>query len=376
MLASATRVLARPVVLVGNLREGTVTVVDEHALKVLGTINVTPDGKTPQDPKQAAAYQALVAKFGVNYVQGLALSADGRTLYVSRGFLGDATAFDVASGRQLWRREIGGVRADHLALSPDGRRLFVSALSENKVEVLDASNGEVVGTFPSGEWPHVLELTPDRRYIVNGSLGNQAAPKGTPTTHQLTFANPETFAVERVLNFGAGVRPFVFSPDGTLVYVQLSFLNGFEVVDTVTGEVEHVVDLPILGPAIGESPSEYPNQAAHHGIALNGRDTAICDAATVSNYVALVTTHALATRAIIPVGEEPADAATSTSGRLCFVTNRGKGPAGDSLSVISYSKRREIARLAMGQGSQELTIGTIPDGVLRAAGLLRRRTSG
>jgi DNA-binding beta-propeller fold protein YncE len=376
VLASVTTVMARPVALVGNLREGTVTVVDQHALKVLGSINVTPDGKTPQDPKQAAAYQALVAKFGVNYVQGLALSADGSTLYVSRGFLGDATAFDVASGRQLWRREIGGVRADHIALSPDGRRLFVSALSENKVEVLDTSNGEIIGSFPSGEWPHVLEFTPDRRYIVNGSLGNQAAPKGTPTTHQLTFANPQTLAVERILNFEAGVRPFVFSPDGSLVYVQLSFFNGFDVVNAVTGEVEHIVNLPILGPAIGESSSEYPNQAAHHGIALNRRDTMVCDAATVSNYVALVATNTLATKAIIPVGEEPADAATSTSGGLCFVTNRSKGPKGDSLSVISYAKRREVARLAMGQGPQELTTGVIPDGVLRAAGLLRRRTSG
>jgi DNA-binding beta-propeller fold protein YncE len=368
MLASATTALARPVALVGNLREGTVTVVDEQALKVLGTINVTPEGKTPQDPKQAAIYPELVAKFGVNYVQGVALSPDGRTLYVSRGFLGDVAAFDVASGRRLWRDEVSGARADHLALSPDGHRLFVSALSENKVEVFNASNGELLGGFPTGEWPHVLEFTPDGHYIVNGSLGNQALPKGTPTTHQLTFANPETLAVERVLTFEAGVRPFVFSPDGSLVYVQLSFFNGFEVVNAVTGEVEHIVELPILGPAIGESPSEYPNQAAHHGIALNGRGTMVCDAATVSNYVALVTTKTLATKAIIPVGEEPADAATG--GGRCFVTNRGKGTAGDTLSVVSYAERREIARLPMGQGPQELTIGVIPDRVLRAAGLL------
>jgi DNA-binding beta-propeller fold protein YncE len=371
-LGCATTALARPVVLVGNLREGTVTVVDEHALKVLGTINVTPDGKEPQDPKQKAIYPGLVEKFGANYVQGLALSPDGRTLYVSRGFLGDVAAFDLASGRLLWRHEIGGFRADHLALSPDGARLFVSALSENKVEVFDASGGEV-GSFATGEWPHVLEFTPDRRYIVNGSLGNLLAPKGAPTTRQLTFANPATLAVERVFNFEAGVRPFVFSPDGSLVYVQLSFFNGFEVVNAVTGEVEHVVPLPILGPAVGESPSEYPNQAAHHGIALNGRDTMICDAATVSNYVALVATKTLATRAIIPVGEEPADAATGGHGSLCFVTNRGKGPAGDSLSVISYTKRRAIARLPMGQGPQELTIGVIADRVLRSAGLLPPR---
>src|ERR1035437_2801962 len=130
---------SRPVVIVGNLRDGTVTVVDERALKVLGTISVTPDGKTPQDPAQAAVYPLLVQSKGVNYVQGLALSPDGRTLYVSRGYLGDVAAFDVASHRLLWRLQVSGLRADHLALSPDGRRLFVSALTANEVQVIDTA---------------------------------------------------------------------------------------------------------------------------------------------------------------------------------------------------------------------------------------------
>src|SRR5437660_475533 len=127
---------ARPVVIVGNLRDGTVTVVDQQALKVLGRINVTPDGKTPQDPGQAAIYPVLVKSKGVNYVQGLALSPDGRTLYVSRGYLGDVAAFDVASRRLEWRLQVSGLRADHVALSPDGSRLFVSALTSNEVQVI------------------------------------------------------------------------------------------------------------------------------------------------------------------------------------------------------------------------------------------------
>src|SRR5437588_8459055 len=72
--------LARPVAIVGNLRAGTVTVVDEQALKTLGTIDVTPDGKTPRDPAQAAIYPVIVKSKGVNYVQGLALSPDGKDL--------------------------------------------------------------------------------------------------------------------------------------------------------------------------------------------------------------------------------------------------------------------------------------------------------
>jgi DNA-binding beta-propeller fold protein YncE len=359
---------ARPVVLVGNLRAGTVTVVDETALKVLGAIDVTPDGKTPQDPAQAAAYPFVVQAKGVNYVQGLALSADGRTLYVSRGYLGDVAAFDVSSRRLLWRLEVNGIRADHVALSPDGARLFVSALTANQVQVIDTSAHAFVGGFDTGDWPHVLQFTPDGRYIVNGSLGNQLLPAGAPTNQWLTFADPRTLQVQRVLKFDAGVRPFVFSPAGSPVYVQFSFFNGFKVIDPVTGQILHTVNLPVRGPATGESPAQYPNQAAHHGLAISGDGRTICDAATVSNYVALVDRRSLRTRAIIPVGDQPADAETSTDGRECLVSNRGSGPGGDTLSVISYRTGREIARLPTGDGPQELLAATIPDPVLRAAG--------
>jgi DNA-binding beta-propeller fold protein YncE len=365
----AQQALARSVVVVGNLRDGTATMVDQQSLKVLGTINVTPDGKTPQNPAQAAIYPVIVKSKGVNYVQGLALSPDGRTLYVSRGYLGDVAAFDIATRRLKWRLQINGIRADHVALSPDGRRLFVSALTANEVQVIDTATHTFVGSFPTGDWAHVLEFTPGNRLIVNGSLGNQLLPSGAPTNDWLTFADPSTLKVKRVLKFNAGVRPFVFSPDGSLAYVQFSFLNGFDVVDTVTGRIRHTVAEPVRGPAVGEPPSQYPNQAAHHGIALSGDQRTICDAGTVSNYVALVDRGSLRTRAIIPVGDQPADAETSSDGQLCFVTNRGTGRSGNTLSAISYRLHREVRRIRMGQGPQELIVGRIPDAVLSRAGL-------
>ncbi len=367
-LLSAAVALARPILVVGNLRAGTVTFVDQRALRVLGRIDVIPDGSTPRDPAQARIYPTLVALKGVNYVQGLALSPDGRTLYVSRGYLGDVAAFDIGTHRLKWRLEISGVRADHLALSPDGKRLFVSALTANEVQVIDTTTHSFVGSFPTGDWAHVLAFTPDHRYIVNGSLGNQLLPAGAPNRRWLTFADPHTLRVVRVLRFDAGVRPFTFSPDGSLAYVQLSYLNGFEVVRTTSGQVLSTIRLPVRGAAVGEPPSKYPNQAAHHGIELSGDRRTICDAATVSGYVALVDRASLTTKAIIPVGDQPADAQTSSDGKLCFVANRGTGRGGDTLSVISYQQRCEIARLPMGNGPQELTVGVVADPVLRRGG--------
>ena len=53
------------------------------------------------------------------------MSPDGRTIYVSRGYMGDVAAFDIASGRLLWQRSLNTGGADHMTLSPDGRSLFL-----------------------------------------------------------------------------------------------------------------------------------------------------------------------------------------------------------------------------------------------------------
>jgi len=360
--------VARPVLFVGNLDDGTVTLVDMTALRVLGRINVIPDGSTPQDPAQAAAYPALVRAKGTNYVQGVALSPDGQTLYVSRGFLGDVAAFRLAGGQMLWRLQTSSLRADHLALSPDGRRLFVSALTSNTVQVIDTTTHAFVGSFPTGDWPHVIELSPDGSLVYNGSLGNQLAPSGADGHKQLTVADARTLEVVRTYPFEVGVRPFVFTADGRTAYVQLSYLNGFVELDLASGRVTRTVALPVMGPAVGEAPSSYPNQAAHHGIALSADGRLVCDAATVSDYVALVSRPDLRPVAIIPVGSQPAEARTSSDGRYCLVSNRGPGPAANFISVISYAQRREVLRLPTGSRPQEEQEAAVPDRVLGAAG--------
>jgi DNA-binding beta-propeller fold protein YncE len=357
---------ARPVLFVGNVDDGTVTVVDSRALKVIGTFDVTPDGKTPQDPVQAMVYPLLVQAKGKNFVQGLAVSPDGRTLYVSRGFLGDVAAFDIATRKLLWRFQIEGIRADHLVLSPDGKRLFVSALTSNKVEVLDTKTHALVGSFPTGDWPHVLEFTPDGKFVVNGSLGDQLAPDGVPTRFEITVADPLTLKVVHSFSYDAGVRPFVFSPDGAHAYVQFSYFDGFREISTVNGQVTRTKDLPVMGPETKMQRSDYPNRAAHHGIDLSGDGSTICDAATVGNYVALVARSTFATKAIVQVGDQPAEAETSSDGQYCFVSDRG--PASNALSVISYDKQREIARLKMGHRPQEEAQSDVPDTVLGKAG--------
>jgi YVTN family beta-propeller protein len=162
--------------------------------------------------------------------------------------------------------------------------------------------------------------------------------------------------VLRNYTFEAGVRPFVIARDGGTAFVQLSYLSGFVELNLSSGQLLATVHLPVTGPGARLQPSEYPNEAAHHGIALSRNGETICDAGTISNYAALVSARSLAPEAIIPVGDQPAEAVTSLDGRYCFVANRGS----NIVSVISYAKRREIARIPVGAHPQEEELATVP----------------
>jgi DNA-binding beta-propeller fold protein YncE len=363
--AAETSAPTRPVLFVGNLGDGTVTLVGEDTLEALGSIDVIPDGNTPRDPRQAAIYPSIIAAKGTNFAQGLAVSSDGRRLYVARGYLGDVAAFDLATRQLVWRFQIDGIRADHIALSPDGQRLFVSAITASKVEVLDAQRGSLVGAFVAGTYPHVLRFTPDGQLLAVGSMGDPSAPTGSGGERTLSFVGPDSLEVRHRITFDAGVRPFAFSPDGATAYVQLSFLNGLRAVDTASGNPSGSVELPVEGPALTMDPADYPNQAAHHGIALSGDGESLCVAATVSNYVGVLDRKSLSLKFQANAVDQPAEAEASLDGRCCFVTNRG--PNGRAVQVIAFADGGEVKRLPMGDRPQEMSQAEVPVDVLAGA---------
>jgi DNA-binding beta-propeller fold protein YncE len=355
----------RDVLFVANVGDGTITLIDTHSLERLGSLNAISDGKTPQDPAQAAQYPKLVAALGANYAYGVKVSPDGSRVYVSRGYLGDVVAIELATGKILWRFQTSSVRADHTALSPDGSRLFVSALSANEVQVLDTQSGRIAGTIAAGNWPHGLEFTPDGRYLYNGSLGIQSRnlPVSRSGPKQLTVADAKTLQVVRTLPFEHGVRPFAFTPDGSLLYVQFSDGDGFSEVNPLTGAILRSKHLPVVG-----TPNADPNEAPHHGIALSRDGRTICDSAKLYDYIALVDRASFETLATITVpGGLPIEAETSDDGRYCFVANRN----GNSVSVISYESRTEVRRIAAGVGPQEMTEASVPESILQAGGFLK-----
>ena len=362
------------VLLVGNNWDGTVDFVNPRTFKKLGRMNVAPDYDgcaSAPSPDQAAACEInneFAAEGHDQLVDDIRVSPTGRVLYVSRPSLGDVAAFDLVTRKMLWRVHVSGYRSDHLALSPDGRELIVSATISRVADVIDTQKGEIVDQIPTGDFPHENEYSEDGNLIYNGSIGRVVTPDNEELDaakgdRWFTIADADTHEVKKVIDFGVGVRPFIVMPNNRIMYVQLSFLHGFVEYDLRTERRLRTRPLPLRGAE--ESDNEL--DSAHHGLAMNGDRTKICDAGTVADYVAIVWRRSLKVQRIIAIntrrpglsdptpGDKPYWAVSSADGRYCFVANSNS----DNVSVISYDTAREIQRFRVGDHPQRMRMAKV-----------------
>ena len=374
--SAASADATRSVLVVGNAVAGTVSFIDATTFANLGSFSVIPDLQQLQaswTPVQWANYaianadEATVdpAVGGTRYVDDFAISPDGTTIYVSRGNLDDVAAFNLETHQELWTFQMPGIHSDHLALSPDGSQLVISATTAQEAVVLDAQTGAEAGTFPTGTYPHQNTYTPDGKYIYNESIGVTALPKALNALKgqlQLEKVDAATLQVVKVWPFPYGVRPFVIAPDGTTMYADLSYLNGFIKYDLNTSTTLATVQQPYSAAAATESPDSYPQNSAHHGIALSGDGSKLCDVGTIDDYTKIVSTSTLQTTATVsyPTGSIPYWATTSADGNYCYVSLS----AGNEVSVISYATGAEVARVPVGSFPQRERVATVPQAVI------------
>lgn len=347
----------RDVMAVGNGQGGTVSFIDTAAYENLGSMNLVPDLRERLDamtPVERIGYEVVNSVQGYRkLVDDFAVSPDGTTIYVSRGALSDAVAFDIASGEMLWRRKTEGFKADHAALSPDGTKFVVSATTASKAEVIDTATGELVTTFATGTYPHANDYSPDGSILYNSSIGITSLPKalnGLKGSRAVTAVDPDTFEHLRTYRFQYGVRPAVFTRDNRTMYAQLSYLNGFVEYDLRAGEITRTVEMPFSDRAAAMSPDEYPQNSAHHGMAMNASESKLCVAGTIDDYVSIVSRPGLTTDGTVHYdpGALPYWTQTAPNGHDCYVSLSEK----NQVSVIDYRTAREVARIDVGHYPQ------------------------
>lgn len=345
------------VAFVANAEAGTVTLLEVASRSIIGVLDINPARAERKGPG------------ATNYAQDTDVSPDGRTIYVSRGYLGDVAAFDLSSAKLLWQRSLNTGRADHMTITADGRSLFVSALMDNRVYKLSAATGEINGHVVTGIYPHDVKVSKDGQRVYNSSLGPLgglprsagAAPlaekPGDP--FQLTIADAATLEVRERIKLDNALRPWQFSPDEKLIYAQLSNQHVVVTYDLASRKVIRRLELPVKP---GVTSADWDFEAPHHGLALTDDGETLCLAGRASDYAALVNVKDLTLIAAIPAGDAPGWSEVAEDGHLCLIANTRS----DDLSIISIPKRAEVARLSMGNGPKHITAAQIPKAVVAA----------
>jgi YVTN family beta-propeller protein len=174
---------------------------------------------------------------GIEGAHGVAFSPDGTRVYVSNEADHTVDVFDRKTG-QLSKKVVLSGRPNNLAVAKDGRIVVAIAQDPGALDIIDPVKLErKVSVLTKGRL-HNTYVTPDSKYAIMGST----------RTSMFTVIDLAKEEVAWELNLGKGVRPMTMdiNPDGSTrnVYIQLSELNGFAVLDFAARKVVNTVELP------------------------------------------------------------------------------------------------------------------------------------
>jgi DNA-binding beta-propeller fold protein YncE len=378
---SAQAVPLREVLIVGNNWEGTADVVASTPdLTRIGRINVIPDKDARLweiylNPVRLAYFLGIRETVGEGhdqFVDDMYTTPDGSSVVVSRPSFADVVSIDLADGGVNWRFPVSGFRADHMAVSPDGTKVAVSASTSNTVHVLDIVTGRELGSFRTGDKPHENVFTGGGRYVWNMSIGEVNTALDDPSQdwtkgdRRITVADATTFQQVRVIDmrqrldaFGRSdlsdaVRPAVFTPDGSKLYFQVSFYNGFLEYDVATDRITRDKTLP-KNPATSEDRTTWINDSRHHGLSINPAGTKLCVAGTMDDYATVVDRASLQQGPLV-TASKPYWATVSGDGRACVISESGA----DRVTSIDFATGQKIASVPVGDHPQRVRLGHVP----------------
>ena len=152
---------------------------------------------------------------------GLALTADGRTLYVTlESPAGEILVFHPPSGKAS-----ASIFAGHTptapVLSPDGKTLYVCNEFNDAVSVIDTGSGKEVARIPVLRQPVAAALTPDGRLLFVANLLPKGAANGDYVGAAVSIIDTASKQVSSVNlpNGSSSVHGIYISPDGEYAYV-------------------------------------------------------------------------------------------------------------------------------------------------------------
>ena len=107
-VAAGAETSERNVMFTGNAKDGTVSLSDAETFEPIKSIDTYPDQNKEdklEDSLDHSTPKLLNTFLRENYLEHANVSPDGRTLYASRGHVGDILAIDIETGEKLWETD-------------------------------------------------------------------------------------------------------------------------------------------------------------------------------------------------------------------------------------------------------------------------------
>jgi YVTN family beta-propeller protein len=284
---------------------------------------------------------------GIEVNHGAAAAPDGSRFYISNE---DRSTLDVVDAKtlQVTRSIRLSGHPNNISISKDGRRVYVSiAVAPGAVDVVDTTSLEKVKSIPVKGAVHNTYVTPDGKYVVSGSIPSKV----------ITVIDQKTEEPVWSLEMDKGIRPMAFAanPDGSTkwIFVQLSGLNGFAVVDFATHKEINRIKLPDLPP--GKAPFlEGGNESHGMAVTSDGKTLVVNSRLNSSIYTYSIPELKLLGQA--EVGRSPDWVTLTPDGKRAYVANA----ASNSVSVVDLASMKEITRIPVGEVPKRNITAVLP----------------
>ncbi len=216
-----------------------------------------------QSPSNVSTHILEPDKSGQVSYTGLVFSPDGSRLYLSN-VNGDIKVFGVDDGKVAGLFSIALPQADAprrkqaipagLALSEDGRRLYVALNLSNRLGEIDTDTGTVLRTWDVGVAPYDVVLAGSKAYVSNwggrrpeddsltGPAGRGTLVRVDPVRHiasegSVSVISLDSQATVQTIMAGLHASALALSPNGRYLVVANSGSDTLSVIDTRTDQV-------------------------------------------------------------------------------------------------------------------------------------------
>lgn len=305
---------------VGNSKGDAVSVIDLGSLKVVREI---PTGRD---------------------VHCVALTTDGKTLFTTSELDHTLIISDTSTDKILGTVKLPG-KPNHCAVTPDGHYVTVPIRDGDSVAIVDVPLRKIVKILPIKE-PHNSVNTGSNKYMyVSAMSGNE-----------IDEIDLEKLEYSAHIPVGGRPRPFVISKDGRTMYVAVSYLHGFNIVDIPTKKVLERVELPSEHPA-PPKPRKYESPDTYtHGLSFNPDETEMWVTSLMDNCIYIYDLKAKKVVAKLDTGDGPNWVVFTPDGKLACVSNTDS----DDVSIFSVKERRELSRVKVGKVPKRIAVSSMP----------------